>query len=161
MRVGSVTALPFENGTFDLVLLSEVLEHIPDDTAALREIVRVLRPGGHLVISVPHPPAPIHDSEHVREGYSIKELTDLLAKCGFEVLVIENCMYGITKAVMRLESWWGARISRFTPAPLYWPLYIERLLPKSLGLGLPYDTVVLAMLRDPDAEISFGSGPEV
>jgi ubiquinone/menaquinone biosynthesis C-methylase UbiE len=51
---GDATALPFEDWSFDRVLMSEVLEHVPDDAAALREAHRVLRPGGILAISVPH-----------------------------------------------------------------------------------------------------------
>jgi ubiquinone/menaquinone biosynthesis C-methylase UbiE len=51
---GDVEALPFADASFDRVLMSEVLEHVHDDAAALREVHRVLRPGGVLAISVPH-----------------------------------------------------------------------------------------------------------
>ena len=51
---GDATALPFPDSSFDRILMSEVLEHVPDDGAALREAHRVLRPGGILAISVPH-----------------------------------------------------------------------------------------------------------
>jgi SAM-dependent methyltransferase len=50
---GDVTRLPFADGVFDIVVCSEVLEHIPDAAAALREIIRILKPGGDLVVSVP------------------------------------------------------------------------------------------------------------
>ncbi|MDA8403295.1 MAG: methyltransferase domain-containing protein [Desulfobacteraceae bacterium] len=48
-----ITALPFENETFHHVICSEVMEHIPDHTKAAHELVRVLKPGGNLVVSVP------------------------------------------------------------------------------------------------------------
>ena len=48
-----VTRLPFPDATFDAVICSEVLEHIPDSRAAIDELVRVLKPGRDLVVSVP------------------------------------------------------------------------------------------------------------
>jgi SAM-dependent methyltransferase len=50
---GDALALPFADATFDRVIASEVLEHIPDDTAAMRELARVLRPGGTMAVTVP------------------------------------------------------------------------------------------------------------
>ena len=48
-----IQALPFRAGAFDAVKATEVLEHVPDVARALAECRRVLRPGGHLVITVP------------------------------------------------------------------------------------------------------------
>ncbi|MDH4143728.1 MAG: class I SAM-dependent methyltransferase [Acidimicrobiia bacterium] len=50
---GSTLALPFTDGCFDRVIASEVLEHVPDDRAALAELFRVLRPNGTLAVTVP------------------------------------------------------------------------------------------------------------
>ena len=50
---GDALALPFADGAFDRVICSEVLEHIPDDRAAMAELARVLRPGGTMAITVP------------------------------------------------------------------------------------------------------------
>jgi SAM-dependent methyltransferase len=50
---GSGYTLPFAAHSFDCVIVSEVLEHLHDDDAALRELGRVLRPGGLLAVSVP------------------------------------------------------------------------------------------------------------
>ena len=47
------TNLPFPDGAFDAIIAAEILEHVPDDTAALAEIARVLRPGGTVAITVP------------------------------------------------------------------------------------------------------------
>jgi len=50
---GSGLELPFADATFDKVICSEVLEHIPDYQRVLDEIQRVLKPGGQLAVSVP------------------------------------------------------------------------------------------------------------
>jgi SAM-dependent methyltransferase len=50
---GDALNLPFPNGTFDRVICSEVLEHIPNDVGAMAELTRVLRPGGTMAITIP------------------------------------------------------------------------------------------------------------
>lgn len=45
--------LPFADGVFDRVIAAEVLEHLPDDTNAMSELTRVLRPGGTMAVTVP------------------------------------------------------------------------------------------------------------
>jgi SAM-dependent methyltransferase len=51
--VSDITGLPFPDGFFQLVICAEVLEHIPDQERAVGEVLRVLKPGGDLVVSVP------------------------------------------------------------------------------------------------------------
>ncbi len=53
LSVADATRLPFPDGVFDVVICSEVLEHIPDLDNAVRETMRVLKPGGRLGVSVP------------------------------------------------------------------------------------------------------------
>ena len=50
---GDACRLPFPDATFDVVITSEVLEHIQDDVTALGEMVRVLKPGGRFAATVP------------------------------------------------------------------------------------------------------------
>lgn len=50
----SIYDLPFPDETFDAVILSEILEHVDRDVDALREILRVLKPGGLALLTVPH-----------------------------------------------------------------------------------------------------------
>ncbi|HZM30429.1 MAG TPA: methyltransferase domain-containing protein [Acidimicrobiales bacterium] len=50
---GDATALPFTDARFDRIIAAEVLEHISDDAAAISELVRVLRPGGTMAVTVP------------------------------------------------------------------------------------------------------------
>jgi len=51
--VGDALTLPFADATFDRVICAEVLEHVPDDRAAMAEVARVLKPGGTAAVSVP------------------------------------------------------------------------------------------------------------
>ena len=51
---GDLQALPLPGEGFDLALVNEVLEHVPDDLAGLREVFRVLRPGGRAVLFSPN-----------------------------------------------------------------------------------------------------------
>jgi SAM-dependent methyltransferase len=88
-RIADATALPFENGFFDLVVAMEVLEHIENDKKALLEIVRVLKPSGNFLFSVPLR-MELYDEWDQAAGhyrrYEIKELTSLLSEAGFKVL---------------------------------------------------------------------------
>jgi SAM-dependent methyltransferase len=54
LQVGDVQRLPFRDGSFDLVLCLEVLEHLPNSGPGLRELLRVSRQ--HVLVSVPHEP---------------------------------------------------------------------------------------------------------
>jgi len=50
---GDATKLPYPDNTFDNIIASEVMEHIPDDVGALDELFRVLKPGGTLAVTIP------------------------------------------------------------------------------------------------------------
>lgn len=73
---------------FDMVCAFEVLEHIPDDRSALADWSALLRPGGHLLISVPAHArrfaAGDHAVGHVRR-YDREPLARLLEECGFDI----------------------------------------------------------------------------
>ncbi len=78
---GDALALPFADGEFDRVVASEVLEHIPDDERAISELVRVLRPGGTMAVTVPRwLPEKIcwalSDAYHEVEGGHVRIYTD-------------------------------------------------------------------------------------
>ena len=53
VSAADIKNLPFQDNFFDLVICSEVLEHIPEDQVAMKEIIRILKPGQTLVVSVP------------------------------------------------------------------------------------------------------------
>ncbi len=94
---GDATRLPFADDSFDVVITSEVLEHIQNDVAAISEMVRVLKPGGTFAATVPawfpekinwmlsdeyH--APIAEGGHVRI-YSATELSAKLRSAGLDL----------------------------------------------------------------------------
>lgn len=89
-------ALPFDDGHFDRVIASEILEHIPDDRAAIAEIARVIRPGGTVAVSVPRRWTEqicwaLSDAYHEVEGghvriYRGSELVRLLTEAGLQPL---------------------------------------------------------------------------
>ena len=53
IKLGAAEELPYEDGTFDLVTALDVVEHLDDDVGGLREMRRVLRPGGRVLLFVP------------------------------------------------------------------------------------------------------------
>jgi SAM-dependent methyltransferase len=105
-----IHCLPFGDGVFDLVICSEVLEHIPDHHAAVSEVVRVLKHGGNLVVSVPrYLPERIcwelsDDYHQANDGhvriYRKTELTTMLEAAGVKA--------------------WGAHFAHSLHTPYWW-----------------------------------------
>lgn len=86
IREGSVTALPWADAAFDAVVSADVLYHVDDDEAALREFARVVAPGGVAVINVPAHRWlwSYHDvATHARRRYTRPELAAKLRAAGF------------------------------------------------------------------------------
>ena len=92
VKEGDALSLPFGDDEFDRVVAAEVLEHVPADIQAIAELVRVLRPGGTLAVSVPRwfPEIvcwKLSDEYHSAPGghiriYTDKELVDKVTRAG-------------------------------------------------------------------------------
>ena len=90
---GDVLELPFENKSFDVLICSEVMEHISDDERAMGELARVVKPGGRVAVTVPRTlPERVNwalsDEYHNVPGghiriYTRRELEQLLRSSGF------------------------------------------------------------------------------
>lgn len=88
-----------ELGRFDLIISTDMLEHLYDDSGAVKMFCKALEPGGHLLVHVPHLTRNIFGWQrvnwmdidgHVRPGYTKDELTRLLTKGGLRV---KTCVY--------------------------------------------------------------------
>ena len=125
---GDALALPFPDGSFDRVIAAEVLEHIPADTAALAELVRVLRPGGTIAVTVPRwlPERicwALSDDYHGKPGghiriYRASELATRMRGAGLDVAGSHHAH------ALHSPYWWikcavGVDNDRALPARLY------------------------------------------
>lgn len=101
--LGEITALPFAAQRFDLVVAFDVIEHVEDDRAACRELRRVLKPGGRLVMSVPLHAARWTEFDelvgHARR-YDVAALRTLLAEHG--LVVEQSAAFGMRPTNPRL-----------------------------------------------------------
>jgi 2-polyprenyl-3-methyl-5-hydroxy-6-metoxy-1,4-benzoquinol methylase len=90
-----------DENAYDVIICSDVLEHIEDDERVVRNLARALRPGGHVILTSPGVPQPKHlpivawrekrigftpaDYGHVRQGYSDSDLARILSAAKLEV----------------------------------------------------------------------------
>ena len=124
--------IPIESGKADLVATTQVLEHISDHQTAAKELARILKPGGHLLITVPQPPAPWPEGGHVREGYFIDDLVSLLQPLGLE---LRHQDYFLTRSTQELIL----RVHRFNNLfPAIFPIRELSLSPEQRHGDSPY-----------------------
>ncbi len=87
--IGDLSHLPFAAGSFDAVVCTQVLEHVPEPGWVLAESYRALKPGGRLFLSAPQSWYQ-HQKPYDYYRYTSFGLRYLIEKAGFEVLSIEN-----------------------------------------------------------------------
>jgi SAM-dependent methyltransferase len=88
VKQGAAEALPFDDSSFDLVTGLDVVEHLDDDLAGLKEMRRVLRSNGHALVFVPAFMflwGVQDDISHHRRRYTIDQLKLVMRQAGFEV----------------------------------------------------------------------------
>ena len=127
-----VPPIGFESGSFDFVVCFQVIEHIKEDMQFVREVARVLRPGGKFIVSTPNAPMSLtRNPWHVRE-YTAEELQNLLS-ISFST-VTANGVVGNKKVIEYYEKNREGvkRITRFDI------LDLQHRLPRQL-LQVPYD----------------------
>jgi SAM-dependent methyltransferase len=154
----SALELPLASGSFDAVVAAEVLEHIADDSAALGELARILKPGGILAVTVPsYLPEAVnwvlsrryHEVEggHIRI-YRSSQLKERLLACGLAISGQHHahalhspywwlrCLVGVDNEENKLVRAYHGLLVRliFRPSPA-WRL-LERMLDPLIGKSL-------------------------
>lgn len=177
VTVARVEELPFADASFDLITCLDVLEHTPDDVRSLRELLRVTRPGGWLLATVPAYRVlwSSHDesNEHFRR-YRRSQLRRSGEAAGWQpgLWTYFNFFLFAPAAAVRLGERLRPRARRggrpqaeLTPPALngvlVWPLRLEARLVR-LGLRLPFGTSLLMAFRRAQApETSLGASAGV
>ena len=152
-----LSAWPEKN--FDLVALLDVLEHVPDDRAALKAIIERLKPGGKLLVSVPANKWmwSAHDvAHHHHLRYRKSELAQLARECGYEIDLLSpfNTLLFPLIAAARLAGKLTGRESADDAMP---PKPVNGILKAVFGLEsgligrlpMPFGVSLVAVLRRP------------
>ncbi len=148
--------LPFPDASFDHVLCVEVLEHVPEPAIFFVDLLRVMRPGGSLLMTVPWS-ARLHHLPHDYSRFTPYRLTALLNAAGFssvritergnDVAVIANKLLVLTIRLIRPRKWFQALWS--------WPLAIVTL-PGTLGFLIAAHAAILLRLGSMEDPLGYG-----
>jgi SAM-dependent methyltransferase len=168
VKRGSCTDLPFADAVADSVTALDVIEHVENDRGALREMARVLKPEGVLVVTVPAFQALWSDWDvalhHVRR-YRRAQLVERLREAGFELLHCNYVNVLVFPAVYAIRKWRTLRKSRSVDVsraedlvPPRWlnnVLMAAFVLPASQSfLSFPFGVGILAVARRSRAQSS-------
>jgi SAM-dependent methyltransferase len=167
---GSITDLPFRDGSFDCVLALDVIEHVDDDIGILSKLFEVVKPGGHLIVTVPAYQTlwSEHDeiNQHKRR-YRAEHLRRLLEEAGFGLDRVSYCntalflpvlatrkLKNLVRSIRRVR---GGETDQLRsdldeyPAPintaLYWLMRGETRLMRRVNL--PFGVSILAVAHRP------------
>lgn len=101
--VSDLTAeLSFEDGRFDTVILSDVLEHLPNPSVVMGEVARILAPGGTLLLNVPFLYT-IHEAPHDYHRYTEFALTRMVEEAGLTLVELDR-LGGLPEVLVDLVS---------------------------------------------------------
>jgi SAM-dependent methyltransferase len=148
VRIGDLCGMPFAPNAFDLVLATDVIEHVDDDAQAIAEIARILKPGGVALITVPTFGClwGLQDevAKHKRR-YRKSELLQLVTRSGMR---IERQYY--FNYLLFLPIWFGRKMIRvLRPALKSEAEMNSPLINRLLSIVFAADTMTAPVLRVP------------
>lgn len=163
VRVGRLEQLPWADASFDLITCLDVIEHTPDDRAALAELRRVCRPGGWLLVTVPAYPAlwSLHDeANHHYRRYSRSALRTAAQAAGWTVTRLSsfNSLLLAPAAAVRLAQRRFGTHNGYSNDLAIGPAWLNQVLEQPLALEaqwlarghtLAFGLSLMAVLRRP------------
>ncbi|MBN1477717.1 class I SAM-dependent methyltransferase [Candidatus Sumerlaeota bacterium] len=160
-----VTSLPLRTASADIVTLLDITEHVPDDRGLIREVARILKPGGHALLTVPAHQCLWSDHDRTlwhQRRYSKRSLLRLFEDSPLEV---RRCTWAITftfppivvfRLIQRMLPRRREPKTHLIPLPgwvngfLKWLLHVEAWLLRRINLPFGVSLVLIAR-RKPDA----------
>jgi SAM-dependent methyltransferase len=163
VQVGRLEELPWADGTFDLIACLDVIEHTPDDRVTLRELRRVTKPGGWLLVTVPAYQSlwSLHDeANHHFRRYDRASLRAAAAESGWQLqrMTSFNSVLLAPAAAVRLAQRRRRTDGDYTPELKVGPAWLNGALERPLqvearwlsrGRTLPAGLSLLAVLQNP------------
>jgi SAM-dependent methyltransferase len=152
VSLAEVTALPFPDGTFELVCALDIIEHVDDENGALSEISRVMSSGGTLLVSTPlHPSRWTQFDDFV--GHKRRyEPHRLLAKLAEQHLTVErSAVFGMqprSSLLLDMGMWW---LTHDRERAMWW--YNRAFMPIALRFQKPLELVRGMIPTDPVDEV--------
>jgi 2-polyprenyl-3-methyl-5-hydroxy-6-metoxy-1,4-benzoquinol methylase len=129
-EVGDLRKLKFKNNSFDLIICSDVLEHIKEDVRAFSELARVLMPGGRILLTVPYASKKnrmdYKKYGHERPGYDEKNIEKLCRKNSLHILKEEKYSSAFTERLSNLN--YKLIDHKILLGLLFYPLYATSIL---------------------------------
>jgi SAM-dependent methyltransferase len=152
---GTCAALPFRDGSFDLVVNIDNIEHVEDDASAVREMRRVLRAGGLYAVTTPCTwPGKDVSRYHMRE-YSREDFEALLVRSGMEPVqfLLETPFYFV---LARRDDGWGEGFARASAARGGDPITVARAVAGAPAGSMPKTARREALLLGAEALLAGG-----
>lgn len=163
VQIGTLESLPWQDANFDLITCLDVIEHIPDERLALRELRRVSRPGGWMLVTVPAYQAlwSLHDeANHHYRRYERATLREAALGAGWLVVRMSsfNSLLFPPAALVRLAQRGRRLNSDYRPELRLGPSWLNAALERPLhleakwlarGRTLPAGLSLMALLENP------------
>jgi SAM-dependent methyltransferase len=138
--VSDIAAIPVAPASFDALLCAEVLEHVPEPLAAIREFARILKPGGKLILTAPLGSGVHQEPHHFYGGYTEFWYRKFLPEAGFRDVAVEpndgSLMFFAQESIRFVRGTRPGRLDMPLPVTVLWaPLWL--LVAPVLGLLVP------------------------